>query len=151
MRLTYNEAHWTILETTEMGYTLASQDRLWTVFIFDSWSEDEFRHNRLYFLGDGIEHMAYDYDVRPGAAFFTTRREAEAFAADRRADFEAEVEDTAKRPIVYVINWGDDRRLEAWQMGDRPKLGVVKKGSVEAIKALIARNEEWRKANRASP
>lgn len=141
MMLTYNEALATIIDYTEIGYTVASQDRLWIVFTFDTWSTDEFRYNRIYTRGIG-NGWAYDLDIE--ALVWTSRREAEKYAEALRARGQGE--------NYYVMNLGDDARLESLFIGrdnrrrvrDTPKF----KGSEEAWSAMIEMSLKWREANR---
>lgn len=134
--LTYNEALDTIIENTEIGYTLDSQDRLWIVFIYDLWSEDEMRFNRLYprdpALGGG---WGYDLTI-DGVLVFASRKEAEAFAADLR-------EGVAPQP-VYVVNLGDDARWERWALGQTPDLTPRFKGSEAGLAAMTEMRDRWR-------
>lgn len=152
MRLSYRQALDSIIEHTEIGYTIASQDRLWIVFTFDLWSEDEhisLRYNRLYPRGlDG--GMAYDLDMT-GVMVWTTRAEAEAFAAgwrERLAEADRAQDDKVKSSEhVYVMNLGDDARFEAGVIG---RYGVTVrttpkfKGSESAWQAMVDMHERWR-------
>jgi hypothetical protein len=145
-QLTYDEAQG-LLDTTEMGYTVASQDRLWTVFTFDLWSEDEYRYNRLYSMGIG---RPWAYDADGGDLFWTTRREAEAFADALRVYLSEANKTPDEPPEVYVMNWGDDARLEALFLGGRPG-GVASRttpkfaGSRAAWDAVIDMHRRWRR------
>jgi hypothetical protein len=114
MQLTWTVARHTIIETTEIGYTVASQDRLWTVFIFDVWSEDEYRHNRLFTQGIG---EPWSYEMWDKELVWTSRREAEVFADQMRAYLAAHNQTDEDPPPVYVMNWGDDARYEARLIG----------------------------------
>lgn len=157
MRLTYNEALASIIEHTEMGYTIASQDRLWIVFTFDFDSDGDyadFRYNRLYPMivkDTGVTNgWAYDHDMdHEGRAvpLWTSRAEAEHFASDLRAHL-ARIENGAEMADnVYVMNLGDDARFEAQIIGrdngttvrDHPKY----KGSEAAWKAMAEMGLRW--------
>lgn len=153
MELTYTEALASIIETTEMGYTVASQDRLWTVFIFDLWSEDEMRYNRLYSLG--LDN-GWSYEMWENELVWTSRWEAEEFAIrmrERLADDAAHgAFDGGEVPEVYVINWGDDARYEAKIIGrgrvtcrTTPKF----KGSERAWVAMTEMSVRWLEAGLA--
>lgn len=148
MQLTYREALDTIIDLTETGYTIESQDRLWIVFIFDIWSEDQMRYNRLYQRGIG-NAMAYDRDME-GVLVWTTRAEAEHYAEQLR---EWLAEPNPNRPLdvetpeVYVMNLGDDARLEASYIG-RDSGAVVRetpkfKGSERAWEAYREMSRKW--------
>lgn len=131
--LTWAVARETVLEDTYLGYTLASLDRLWSVFIFDTWSEDEWFGNRLWFINE----LNSAYDMWENEQVWTTRAEAEAFAAAMRERF-GNVEGAAEGvvvPDVYVINLGDDRRLERERMDGVPYKGRHR-GSDAAVAAL---------------
>lgn len=144
MELTYTEAQG-LLETTEIGYTIASQDRLWTVFIFDLWSSDEYRYNRLFTQGIG---EPWSYDPWDKELFWTTRREAEAFAERMREHLAAAGGD---QPTVYVMNWGDDARWEAQLIGryGTPTRSTPKfAGSREAWDAMGEMTSKWRAGNK---
>lgn len=149
MKLTYDEAVHTVLETTEMGYyTLASSDRLWTVFIYDTWSDDEWFGNRLFFQSERMT----SYDMWALELVWTTRAEAEAFAAIVRADYaDGETPSLAGKvaPEVYVINWGDDARYER-EVLEGKEFRARFKGSVAAVEAMRAMNIEWRKRHAGS-
>ena len=154
MELTYNEALDTIIEHTEIGYTVASQDRLWVVFIFDLWSDGEewqFRYNRLY--SRGLRNgWAYDLTINE-VKVWTSRREAEAFAEQLRQRLEEEGQikdpdpDFDGVPEVYVMNLGDDARYEALIIGrdnGRGTRGKPKfKGSQRAWDAQIEMSRKW--------
>lgn len=134
MELAYWEARRDILETTELGYTLKSQDKLWTCFTFDTWSEegDPYRGCRLFFRKD---RDGLSYDVMDDELFWTSRLEAEAFRKsfwDKNPDVE-----------VHVINWGDDSRWENAYLSDRSFLMQGKfSGSTEALVAMCAMHEK---------
>lgn len=142
MGLTYNEALNSIIEHTEIGYTLRSQDRLWVVFAFDLESEDEFRYNRVYTRGIG-KGWGYDLTI-PGVLCWTSRWEAEAFA--RRLRNHLTTPDGT--PKVYVMNLGDSARYEAQIIGhdngrevrSTPKF----KGSEQAWDACVEMSKRWR-------
>lgn len=152
MRLTYHDALNTIIERTEIGYTIASQDRVWIVFTFDLWSEGDhatLKYNRLY--PRGLEGgMAYDLDMA-GVQVWTTRAEAEAFAErwrERLAEGDKMQDDGLKSSEhVYVMNLGDDARFEANIIG---RYGVTVrttpkfKGSEAAWQAMVDMHERWR-------
>lgn len=153
VQMTYNEALEQIIENTEIGYTLDSQDRLWLCFIFDLWSEGErapFRYNRLYPIGDPLKgRTAYDLTI-DGVLVWTSRTEAETYADKWR-----KVIDDAERyepftehekPEVYVMNLGDDARYEATQIGrwGTPCRPTPKyKGSVRAWEAISEMRSRW--------
>lgn len=155
MQLTYNQALGSIIENTEIGYTIASQDRLWICFTFDVWSEDEFKHNRIYpMVADKpgiVGSTAYDRDIEAGGSavpVWTTRAEAEDFAEQWRNQIDAWMAEPyvgappsvpREKPVVYVMNLGDDARFEANIIGrygvtvrDKPKFA----GSRDAWHAL---------------
>lgn len=164
MQLTYPEALASIIEHTEIGYTIRSQDRLWIVFSYDLWSEGdwaEMRYNRLYpMVGEKpgvIGGTAYDRDMATGGMtvpVWTTRAEAEFFAENWRDRMER-LYDTPRgrdeeKPEVYVINLGDDARFEAQVIGldngrsvrDKPKF----KGSEvawQAMAGMYIRAGQW--------
>lgn len=145
MQLTYAQARELILEPTEMGYTLASQDRLWTVFIYDLWSEDAFRFNRLY--STGID-QAWSYEMWENELVWTTRLEAEAYAKRLREWFDvSRQENENPAPEVYVINWGDDARHEATLIGrdggGRPRKTPKFKGSEKAWNVMTEMHNRW--------
>lgn len=131
-RMTYDQAICEVLEYTEIGYTQKSQDRLWTCFIVDSWSEDLLRGNRLYFNARGMSYDMWDIEW-----VWTSRAEAEAFRAETQEMFDAEAKRRGEEPIrVYVINWGDDHRFEESIVnGSRIERGKFA-GSTEAIAKL---------------
>ena len=147
--ITYNEALETIIEHTEIGYTIASQDRLWIVFIFDLWSEDQFRYNRLDPLGIG-EGWAYDLTIQ-GVKVWTSRREAEEYAERLRVHMRDNLSDDETAPTTYVMNLGDDARYEALIIGrdnGRPTRTTPRfKGSQEAWDAQIEMSKKWLEAN----
>ena len=132
-QLAYWEARRDILETTELGYTLKSQDKLWTCFMFDTWSQDEYQGSRLYFRAD---KSIVSYDVMDDELFWTSRVEAEAF----RKSFWGKNPDVE----VHVINWGDDRRAEAAYMNGSFLMEGKYAGSTEALVAIAAMREKWR-------
>lgn len=157
-RMSYGEARDTILDHTEIGYTIASQDRLWTVFIFDLWGAegDPYRYNRLYPLPSG----AWSYEVGIGSGekvwFYTTRVEAEAAAEELReglrksydhASASGEIPGPPTPPEVYVINWGDDARYEASiigrDSGARTRTTPKFKGSERAWAAMVEMSRRW--------
>lgn len=155
MQLTYNQALSSVIEYTEMGYTIASQDRLWTVFIFDTWSDGDersLRYNRLYTQGIG-KGWCYDIDIK--CLVWTSRHEAEAFAEKMRehlADQWAKAEKpiTEEVPEVFVMNWGDDARYEATligRYGSRPRPIPKYKGSGRAWEAMIEMGKRWLEFN----
>lgn len=129
------------LNTTEMGYTIASQDRYWTAFIFDIWSSEDgedadLKGSRLFSQGLG---EPWSYEMWDSELLWTTRREAEAFAQQVREQWTERIGGEAGE--VYVINWGDDARYEAWVLGGRDGGGRVRqtpkfKGSERAIEAM---------------
>lgn len=162
--LTYREALNSVIEYTEMGYTVRSQDRLWIVFIFDLWSDGDwadFRYNRLYPLqpdpasasASGLS-WAYDLDM-DGVRVWTSRWEAEAAAAELRERLVRSGRSDESEPSeAYVMNLGDDARWEALVLGGRPG-GVTTrvqpkfKGSRAAWTALGDMGDRWVKAQRA--
>lgn len=134
----------TIIERTEIGYTIASQDRLWIVFTFDLESENAFRYNRLY--PAGYRRWAYDLDIY-GVEVWTTRREAEKYAAELRELLAAEpFSPEGERPQVYVMNLGDDARYEDAHLGGYKRARREPKfaGSREAWKACEEMQVRWR-------
>lgn len=155
MRLTYRDALNTIIENTEIGYTLASQDRLWIVFTFDLWSEGDhlsLKYNRLYPRGlEGA--MAYDLDMS-GVQVWTTRAEAEHFAQqwrERLAESQSMMDDGIECP-VYVMNLGDDARYEKTVIGadyGHPRTTPKYKGSEAAWQAMTEMAQRW--AEEVSP
>lgn len=145
-QVTYAEALATIIETTEMGYTIKSQDKLWTVFIFDTWSTGEYaemKYNRIYFCE---RPNTSGYDIFDDTLFWTRRHEAEAFAEVKRIEYATEYPpgDRIECPKVYVINWGDDTRFEHYVLSMRKNLDIKFKGSEEAIKAMTDMHWRWR-------
>lgn len=136
MQLTWTEAIGAVLEPTELGYTLRSLDRLWTVFIFDEWSEDEFRFNRLFSTGLG---QPWSYEMWETELVWTTRIEAERFAQRLRDDFEGS---EGTPPEVYVINIGDDRRHERSVIEGVP-LKCHFRGSQRALTAMALMHHRW--------
>jgi hypothetical protein len=160
MRLTYDEALASIIDHTEIGYTVASQDRLWIVFTFDLDSEGEhasLRYNRLYPLvnteGEMVGGWSYDLTVHSRdrqVPVFTTRAEAEHFAMTLR--HAALVRDNAAGvPDIYVMNLGDDARYEASIIGRdngaRTRTTPKFKGSESAWAAMDEMTQRWREAN----
>lgn len=149
MQLTYDEALETIIEHTEIGYSIASQDRLWIVFIFDLWSTGMWRYNRLYPLNDGAwsyELMSLGFAEQPRVLVWTTRQEAEAYAKGLRERLEEKcAANKFETPEVFVMNLGDDARCESARIGrddgrqvrSTPKF----KGSQRAWDALIEMRE----------
>lgn len=134
----------TIIERTEIGYTIASQDRLWLVFIHDLWSEDAFKFNRLYPMSNG--NWSYDLDLSD-VLVWTSRREAETYAVELRERLEAKPLDTeGEKPQVYVMNLGDDARLEDARLGGYKGARKTPKfaGSREAWKACEEMQVRWR-------
>lgn len=153
MQLTYAEAQNEILGHTELGWTMASQDRLWTVFIFDLWSEGKdiaLRYNRLFCLDS--DKLAWSYDMYDDELMWTTRAEAEHYAMELRHRLLNRNPD-GEQPDVYVMNWGDDSRYEAGVIGrdngravrTQPKY----KGSEAAWEAMIKMHRRW--AEEVSP
>jgi hypothetical protein len=150
MQMSYDEALATIIDHTEVGYTIASQDRLWIVFVFDLWSEDQMRYNRLYSRGIG-NGWGYDLTISD-VQVWTTRAEAEAFAATLRSyieEFSGGLPDPT--PEVYVMNLGDDARYEAQIIGrdnGRATRSTPKfKGSLAAWKAMTEMHKRWYESN----
>lgn len=150
MQLTYNEAP---IEHTEMGYSIASQDRLWIVFMYDLSSEDEYRYSRLYprtqESGGG-----WSYELMmEGVLVWTTRTEAEAYAKHVRSElddwFIAHPDIEEERFEVYVMNLGDDARWEDLALGGykRTRQSPKFKGSEVAWQALFDMHMRWREAN----
>lgn len=146
MQLTYGEALGGIIEFTEIGYTIASQDRLWTVFIFDLWSpeDDIYRYNRLFTTGI---NQPWVYDVGDDVLFWTTRVEAEEFAERLRAVLKenhdnavasGDLPPDSELSGVYVMNWGDDARYENLWCGNHDRARRTPKfaGSIAAWVAL---------------
>lgn len=103
----YSEARDLILEPTWNGYTLRSQDRIWVPHIYDTWSTNTLRGNRLYFLPNlrGMSYELWDDEL-----VFTSLREAEQFRAEKQAEFDED----GDKVTVYLFNLGDDRRWERW-------------------------------------
>lgn len=131
--MTYDEARGAVLEYTEMGYSVASQDKLWVCFIFDLTSEDEWYGNRLY----PVHLKLWSYDMDGNCLVWTRRAEAEAF----RLKYNASRENVADAPKMYVMNWGDDARFEACIIG-RDTGAVTRRtpkfaGSREAWQAMV--------------
>jgi hypothetical protein len=144
MQMRYDEALDSIIEHTEIGYTIASQDRLWIVFIFDLWSEDEFRYNRLYSTGIG-EPWTYELLVgETSPPVWTSRREAEVFAEQLRQRLIAN-SSTDSIPEVYVMNLGDDARYENLVIGGHKQARTTPKfkGSKRAWGAQIEMRGRW--------
>jgi len=152
MKLTYAQARNEVLETTEIGYTLRSQDRLWLAFMFDTWSEDEWWGNRLYFINaqateDGAD-LRTSYDLFEDEVLWTTRREAEAHAEAMRDLIQRSAPLEHRDDYrVYVINLGDDRRAEREYLEGVPFKAHFK-GSEAAVEAMRVVRREW--ANRAA-
>lgn len=147
MQLTYNQALSSVIEYTEMGYTIASQDRLWTVFIFDTWSDGDersLRYNRLFSRGIG---KGWCYDIDIDGLMWTSRHEAEAFAEKLREHLaQSWTEADGEAPEVFVMNWGDDTRYEATLLGRygaRPRSIPKYKGSGRAWEAMIEMGKRW--------
>lgn len=168
MQLPYPLALDAIIENTEIGYTIASQDRLWIAFSYDLWSDGQyadFRYNRLYPMTKGndkpdeVVNTCYDRDmIHEGLTVpvFTTRREAETFAMNWRHQIlnnheerKGTVWEREEIPPVDVINLGDDARYEAQIIGhdrgtrDKPKFA----GSVVAwqtMTQMYLRAVQWR-------
>lgn len=149
MQLTYAEARDTVLETTEMGYTVASQDKLWTVFTFDLDSENEYRFNRLFFITPNCT----SYEMFHDELMWTSREEAEEFARLMRInqmefyrEWLLEGNEPFALPDIYVINWGDDSRYEATIL-DLPYRRTRKtpkyKGSIRAWSAMADMRRRW--------
>ena len=137
-QLTYNDAWNEILEETELGYTLASQDKLWTCFVFDDWSDDEMRGNRLFFTnGDG----AMSYDVWDEELFWTSRAEAEEFQKLHQDRFDQRKTDADPQVTVWLINWGDD---SCWENGILTKREGITEGKFAGSgPALVEMTARW--------
>jgi hypothetical protein len=145
-RLTYDEARAEVLETTELGYTLASQDKLWTCFIFDTWSTDEMRGNRLYFRnGDRV----LSYDMWDDELVWTSRAEAETFQAEQQARYDNEATTGREPVIVYLINWGDDARWERSILEER--VGITEGKFAGSKAALEAMTDNWNRLSSLAP
>ncbi len=147
VQMTYLGAQETILENTEMGYTLKSQDKLWMVFWFDTWSEDSLKYNRVFPVS---EEMG-SYEMWEDELCWTTRTEAETYAETLRIEFATKVTSPdsllTEPPEVYVINWGDDSRYESYCLGTRPNMGLKYKGSAAAVDAMQKMRLAWRNQN----
>jgi hypothetical protein len=146
MQLTADEAY-ANFDTTEMGYAIASQDRIWVVFIFDLWSDGswaDYRYNRLY----PTAQDAWAYDMSGDVLVWTSRAEAEQAAAELRVRLDYRYEgDPENQPDVYVMNWGDDARYEASIIGRdgyaRPRATPKFKGSEAAWAACVEMGARW--------
>lgn len=167
MRMTYDEALASIIEHTEIGYTVASQDKVWIVFTFDLDSEGEhasLRYNRLYPLvnsdGEMVGGWSYDLTVHSRdrqVPVFTTRVEAEHFAEEVRvsvAEWQMELVNKGHEPKdvkVYVMNLGDDARYEASIIGRdngaRTRTTPKFTGSILAWQAMEEMTKRWRDEN----
>jgi hypothetical protein len=150
MQLTYNQALDTIIENTEIGYSIRSQDRLWICFIYDLWSDGdlaELRFNRLYPMGLS-QPLSYD-KFSDGVLMWTTRDEAESYAARWRKylDDVARLDDDpdAEKTEVYVMNLGDDARFEDQVLGGYKRARTQPKfaGSRDAWQAMIQMHMRW--------
>ena len=170
--ITYNEAVDTIIEHTEIGYTLASQDKVWIVFTFDLNAEGDyaaFRYNRLYPLVrlDNDEMGGWSYELlmlggerERGVPVFLNRVQAERFADDLRAHIKHKAGQghtalhgqDGEEPQVYVMNLGDDARYEKTIIGPdggtHPRTTPKFKGSEAAWQAMTEMTQRWREANR---
>lgn len=146
--LTYRQALAEIIEPTAIGYSIRSQDRLWVVFTFDTWSMDEFRYNRLYPLIER-DGWAYDLDI-PNVPVFLSRREAENYA-ESLTNHLARKSLRDDTPEVYVMNLGDSARYEAGWIGyDRrpwPRQKPKFKGSQRAWDAMTEMHHKWAQEN----
>jgi hypothetical protein len=159
MQLTYTQALDQIIEHTEIGYSIRSQDRLWICFIYDLWSDGEyadFRFNRLYpLVGDKpgvIAGTAYDRDMSHkglNVPVWTDRQGAEHFAAGWRDHlhylYDSAKGRTEEKPEVYVINLGDDARFEDQVLGGYKRARSEPKfaGSRDAWDAMIQMHLRW--------
>jgi hypothetical protein len=153
MQLTYDKALATIIDHTEIGYTIASQDRLWVVLTFDLDSTDQFKYNRMYSRGIG-NGWGYDLTISD-VQVWTTRREAEEFAKELRADLADWValhpDSGHEAPEVYVMNLGDEARYEALIIGRDNGRGTRRtpkfKGSQRAWDAMTEMSRKWYEEN----
>lgn len=116
-QLKYGEADF---EPTELGWTLASQDKIWAVFIFDLDSKpgdhgEIYKYERLYPIGlDEQGLFVWSYDPSDDMPVWTSRWEAEAYARELRVRLGIR---TDPLDDVFVINWGDDARYEVTIIG----------------------------------
>lgn len=166
MQMTYDEALDTLIDHTEIGYTIASQDKVWIVFTFDLDSTGkyaEFKYNRLYPLinTDTDEQVGWSYELmmlgnptRPiGVPVWTSRAEAEFYAQELRHRL---LNDNPEGPVadIHVMNLGDDARYEAKIIGrygvtvrDTPKFT----GSILAWRAMEEMSAKWLAEQPTSP
>ena len=158
MQMTYDEALGAIIEHTEIGYTIRSQDKVWIVFTFDLDSEGEhasLRYNRLYPLinTETGEQQGWSYELMMlgnreyprGVPVWTTRAEAEAFAMTLRHRLLRDNPDGEQAP-VYVMNLGDDARYEAKIIGRysvTPRTEPKFTGSILAWRAMEEMYRKW--------
>ena len=119
--------------------TLASQDRLWTVVMFEDnappeWPE--YQHSMLFFL-EGF--CSISYELEDDTLFWTSFHEAR--AAQRQLQVEmaewAEVRGVEPRTL-YLLNWGDHAREENRALGRTSHARAPRKASEAAI-------AEWRR------
>ena len=143
--ITYRQAVAEFIETTELGYSIRSQDRLWLVFYYDLYAEGTLRYNRLYPYRSHASATSYDlYDDELVA---TSRREAEEFAAKWSESLRTLYESRGfSAPEVFVMNMGDDARFEDLILGCKKRARTTPKykGSERAWQTQIEMSRRWK-------
>lgn len=118
--------------------TLASQDGLWTVVLFEDnappeWSE--YQHSMLFFLENG----GLSYDLDGDTLFWTSLREARAAQRQLQAEMDERAEARGfESPTLYLLNWGDHAREEDRILGRTGDRRAPRKASIPAL-------TEWRR------
>lgn len=140
-RMTWDQAVQDVLQRStdpDTAYTLGSQDQLWTVFIFDSWSSDHMRGATLFFID---ENRRMSYDLFGDAIVFNYRAEADEFRDKLQALYDNETTSEREPVVVYTINVGDHAR---WNQSVRDGAPITEgkfAGSDLALEALTGRYE----------